>query len=274
MTSRWINFTLTALFIAILSSCGKSLNDYEKSIIENDMAEVAYEENLWIQASSLDDYLYEAVEAYADKGHEEMQSKIDSYNASVSLFGGGWDVAELFGTSAPELYERTYYRYVDYANDNLGNIEDVVRKVTEIIVENPIILYRFDNEENFSLASFQTIGSIPESIPAEELDNYKNLSLSKANKAEWGEMVMGTLKNPRFSPTAVIWATLKALSLIDYPEAEYAVYDDEEDGWEVGYDTGYAYLIKFVHKGDILEYQYSPTEYFEGYVDSKNNKLK
>ena len=49
---------------------------------------------------------------------------------------------------------------------------------------------------------------------------------------------------------------------------------DEEEGWEVGYNTSQAYFITLEQDGNILEFSYDLVDYFEGYIDSKNNKLK
>lgn len=275
MKKQFLYFSFFSLLLIEVSSCGKSLDKNEKSVIENDLAEIVYKENLWYVAGGIDDYFYEAVEAYADKGHEEMQAKIDNYSATSSLFGGGWDLAELFGSSTPEIYRRTYYRYINYANDNRKNMAYVINEVTEIVENNPDILDKFEEEANFSLLPFRNIeGLSSEYVSAKELSKYKNLSFSNANKEEWGELIMGPLKNPHFSSVAVVCGTLKALSFVDFPEAVYALYDEKEKAWEVGYDSEDAYLVNFVKKGDILEFQYSPTEYYEGYIESKTNKLK
>lgn len=270
---RLLNSLLISTCVIVFSSCGETLSSDEKSVIENDLADILYEENMLYQASSLDDYLYEAVDAYLDKCHDEMQSKIDSYNTSASLFGG-WDAAELFGSSGPEIFSGLYYRYLNYANDNREKMADLIEEVTRVVVDNPQILDKFEEGETFSLAPFSKIEGLPEYISDDELAIYRDLSLSEANMEEWGEMVMGPLKKPCFSTMAVICATLKALCLVNYPVAVYAIYDEEEKGWIVGYDTEDAYFVKFKTKGDVLEFEYSPHDYQAVYIDSINNKLK
>ena len=84
---------------------------------------------------------------------------------------------------------------------------------------------------------------------------------------------MGEYRRPRLSSSAVLCAVLCAMSYVDKPKAVYAVYDDEREAWEVGYNNKDAYFVTFEIKGDVLRYEYSPTRYSAELAKSELNAL-
>ncbi|MCH5245055.1 MAG: hypothetical protein J1E84_01225 [Muribaculaceae bacterium] len=227
------------------------------------------------------DYLWDAVDVYADQLGDKTQKDIDEYNATSALLGGSlFDVNKLYGSSATEQYAKRYYKFTDYANDHREDFEEDCKNISIILQKHPEVIDDFfSGSSNISLSLFQKVEGIPSAITADRFETYRSLELNKSNRSKWGELVMGTIKEPRYSPLAVLCAMVIRVERLKYPKPVYAVYKegedfDDEDGWEIGYDTKQAYFVTFNEDEDVLEYTYGEVDYFDGYVQSKKNKLK
>lgn len=277
-----LNYFLPLGFIVLLmSGCNESLSEAELNAINNDIPDKIYAANIEERAENVQDYLWDAVDVYVDQLEDNIQKEIDDYNATSSLFGGSlFDVNELFGSSATEQYAKRYYKFTDYANDHLDVFEEDCESISRILQKHPEVINDFfSGNSNISLSLFQTVEGLPSSITAEQFEKFRSVELNKSNRAKWGELVMGTLKNPRYSPLAVLCAMVIRVERLKYPRPVYAVYKEgeefyDEDGWEVGYDTKQAYFITFNEDEDILEYDCEEVDYYKEYIDSKKNKLK
>lgn len=281
MQKRFYNHLSLALPLILMLgmvSCDDGLSENERQIIDNDMARMVYNRNIDRRAERVLDYLEESVQTYCDQAHKTTQDKIDERNATSALMGGSmFDIGELFGTSGNQLIAKQYYNYIDYVNAKREDANDDAEAIVKIVKANPEVMDSFyDGQANISLTPFGNIDGIPSSISSAQFDKYKNLEQDKSNRSQWGQLLMGTIKQPEYSPLALLCALITRIERLKYPTPVYAVhkeYDDVE-GWEVGYDTSQAYFITFEEDGDILEYDFEPVDYFDGYINSENNKLK
>lgn len=270
-----------ALVLLFMTACDETLDESKINVIENDLPDRIYAENIAGRVKSVYDYLWDAVDVYADQLGDKTQKDIDEYNATSALFGGSlFDVNELYGSSATEQYAKRYYKFTDYANDHREDFEEDCKNISIILQKHPEVIDDFfSGSSNISLSLFQKVEGIPSSITADRFETYRSLELNKSNRSKWGELVMGTIKEPRYSPLAVLCAMVIRVERLKYPKPVYAVYKegedfDDEDGWEIGYDTKQAYFVTFNEDEDVLEYTYDEVDYFDGYVQSKKNKLK
>lgn len=278
-------FASLAVVASLMTSCGHHLTKDQLETINDDLPYKVYVDNIEESIEPVADYLWEAVDSYTDQVKQETQDKIDDYNSTSALFGGSFfDVGALVGSSAPELYAKKYNQYIDYANKHQKDLIRDIKKIGEIVQNNPDLIDEFfSGDKTISLKEFSSIRGLPATISSEEIKRYEDLELTDGNQAQWGLAVMGTLKEPKYSPLAVLCAFMIEVGSLDYPEPVYAVYQDEieyeldgkdytSDGWEVGMDTEQAYYLVFDKHG--LDYVFIPTEYSERYVNSKENKLK
>ena len=270
-----------ALITLCITACDETLSESELKVIEKNLPAKIYAENIAGRVESVYDYLWDAVDVYADQLGDKTQKDIDEYNATSALFGGSlFDVNELYGSSATEQYAKQYYKFTDYANDHREDFEEDCKNISIILQKHPEVIDDFfSGSSNISLSLFQKVEGIPSAITADRFETYRSLELNKSNRSKWGELVMGTIKEPRYSPLAVLCAMVIRVERLKYPKPVYAVYKegedfDDEDGWEIGYDTKQAYFVTFNEDEDVLEYTYGEVDYFDGYVQSKKNKLK
>lgn len=270
-----------ALITLCITACDETLSESELKVIEKNLPAKIYAENIAGRVESVYEYLWDAVDVYADQLGDKTQKDIDEYNATSALFGGSlFDVNELYGSSATEQYAKRYYKFTDYANDHREDFEEDCKNISIILQKHPEAIDDFfSGSSNISLSLFQKVEGIPSAITADRFETYRSLELNKSNRSKWGELVMGTIKEPRYSPLAVLCAMVIRVERLKYPKPVYAVYKegedfDDEDGWEIGYDTKQAYFVTFNEDEDVLEYTYGEVDYFDGYVQSKKNKLK
>lgn len=274
-------FLPLGLSVLFMTACERNLSESELDIIRYSLPDKIYASNIEDVTEDVQSYLWEAVDMYANQLFDETQKDIDDYNSTSALFGGSlFDFNELVGSSAPEQYAKRYYKFVDYANDKRDIFDEDCERISRILQQHPEVIDEFSSgNSSISLSLFQTIGGLPSSISADRFESFRSLELNKSNRAKWGELVMGKLKNPSYSPLAVLCAMVIRVERLKYPEPVYIVYQkgedfDDEDGWEVGYDTQQAFFITFDEDEDIIEYFYEEVDYFEGYVNSKKNILK
>lgn len=270
-----------ALITLCITACDETLSESELKVIEKNLPAKIYAENIAGRVESVYDYLWDAVDVYADQLGDKTQKDIDEYNATSALLGGSlFDVNKLYGSSATEQYAKRYYKFTDYANDHREDFEEDCKNISIILQKHPEVIDDFfSGSSNISLSLFQKVEGIPSAITADRFETYRSLELNKSNRSKWGELVMGTIKEPRYSPLAVLCAMVIRVERLKYPKPVYAVYKegedfDDEDGWEIGYDTKQAYFVTFNEDEDVLEYTYGEVDYFDGYVQSKKNKLK
>lgn len=92
--------------------------------------------------------------------------------------------------------------------------------------------------------------------------------------AGWAKVIMGDFEHPKYSVIPVIYFVNKTLSNIQKPSVVYAVYNEDEKGWEIGYSNEKAFNVEFSKLGDVVKYKYTPIEYEEAYINSKTNVLR
>lgn len=249
------------------------MSDDERDIIETNLANILYDENIDARANSTDEYLYDAVQSYVDIVYDKAQDEIDDYEAASALDSS--ELYELLGGSTPGQSADRYYEYVDHVNAHRETMCDDINEVARIIQNDHHILSKFfSGNSTISLEDFVgTIEGLPSSITSEDFDKYRSVDFDKSNMATWGELIMGDIKNQRYSPLAVVCATIIRINRLKWPTPVYAVYDEEYEGWEVGYNTRQAYFVTFEQKGDIQEFVYVDSEYSDAYIHSKNNVL-
>lgn len=278
MRNKLLILLLSSLSFSIVTSCSDSPDEDEMNVINNDLAMIVYCKNIDRRAESCSEYLADGIKQYSETAHSQTQDKIDDRNATAALFGGNtFDIGELYGTSTNQLIAKRYYRYIDYVNDHSDTADEDLEEITKIVKKNPGIIDSFFNSNSdISLNAFSSIQGMPASISSAQFEYYRKIELNKENAETWGKLVMGTLENPMYSPRALLCALIIRFERLKYPVPEYIVekeYDDEF-GWEVGYNTGQAYFVTFNQDEDILEYDYTPVDYYERYIDSKKNVLK
>ena len=274
----YLKMALPALvFGLMLTSCEQTLTEDEKKVITTDIPKEMFREIVMATADELDDFLWDGVVNYAEETGDRVQRKIDERNSTAAFLGGNmFDFAELFGTSTNEIYAREYNNYILYANNHRSDLLELVNKMSEVIANNPSIAYSYASGclDQVPMSYFQKVSSdLPSSINEIFVDGTDNLTMDSSDKVSWGEAVMGEYRRPRLSSSAVLCAVLCAMSYVDKPKAVYAVYDDEREAWEVGYNNKDAYYITFEIKGDVLRYEYSPTRYSAELAKSELNAL-
>lgn len=277
MKTRKISLAFPLILIFGMVSCGDGLSEDELQVIDNDIAHIVYNSNIDRRVERVIDYLTESVGIYSDEAHDTTQAKIDERNATSALMGGSmFDIGELYGSSTNQIIAKKYYNYIDYVNERREFVDDDAKAIVKIIKANPNVVDSFlDGQTNISLLPFRSVEGIPSSISYTQFNKYKNLDQNRSNRSQWGQLLMGTVQHPEYSPVTLLCALVTQIERLKYPTPVYAVYKkyDDEEGWEVGYDTSQAYFITFEEDGDILEYDYEPVDYFEGYINSENNKL-
>lgn len=274
----YLKMTLPALvFGLMLTSCEQTLTEDEKKVITTDIPKEMFREIVMATADELDDFLWDGVVNYAEETGERVQRKIDERNRTAAFLGGNmFDFAELFGTSTNEIYAREYNNYILYANNHRSDLLELVNKMSEVIANNPSIAYSYASGclDQVPMSYFQKVSSdLPSSINEIFVDGTDNLTMDSSDKVSWGEAVMGEYRRPRLSSSAVLCAVLCAMSYVDKPKAVYAVYDDEREAWEVGYNNKDTYFVTFEIKGDVLRYEYTPTRYSAELAKSELNAL-
>lgn len=274
----YLKMTLPALvFGLMLTSCEQTLTEDEKKVITTDIPKEMFREIVMATADELDDFLWDGVVNYAEETGERVQRKIDERNRTAAFLGGNmFDFAELFGTSTNEIYAKEYNNYILYANNHRSDLLELVNKMSEVIANNPSIAYSYASGclDQVPMSYFQKVSSdLPSSINEIFVDGTDNLTMDSSDKVSWGEAIMGEYRRPRLSSSAVLCAVLCAMSYVDKPKAVYAVYDDEREAWEVGYNNKDAYFVTFEIKGDVLRYEYTPTRYSAELAKSELNAL-
>ena len=115
---------------------------------------------------------------------------------------------------------------------------------------------------------------MPSDLNMDMVGGLENMALDETDQAEWGAAVMGEYRKPRLSAPNVLFAMLRAVEDCAMPKPAYAFYDEDQKLWIVGYDNRDAYEITFTQKGDVIQYEYTPTEYSTAYENSRYNVLK
>lgn len=263
------------VWLVVMASCKKELSERERDIIKYDLSEELYKERVNEVGTQLGEYLTDAVSEYAESLRTKLQKEINDYNSATALFGGNaFDIAELFGTSTTEIISRQYEEYVNYANRHLDEIPEITMVIANRLAENPEFLSKLSNGswDSINLDLFEGINNIPEIITAENM-NFGGLSLNESNKVEWGEKIFGDYKKPKLSPEVILYTSVLAIEPISKPKPVYAVYDEENEYWEVGYNSHQALGIKFTQQGDILRYDYRKIKYENELIHSSQNVL-
>lgn len=273
------NILFCGLAFLALTSCSESLSDEEKDIIENELAHKVYSSNIADNAENLYDYLWSGLEDYSEATEKELEDKMNSLR---EMDAWGFDMnglTETFtGRSASETIVNTYHSFIDYINGHSEDLKQMTVDIANIMVDDPslknVYLSAIDDGEGMPLSSFSSIKGMPAELAPDMVKVYSSMEFDDDNKIAWGKAVIGDYKKPKLSATAVVAAMLNVLANTNVnPTPVYAVYNAEEEYWEVGYDTQDAYAVAFEDKGDVIKYDYEPIGFHKAYINSKNNVL-
>ena len=228
---------------------------------------------------TLYDYLWSGLEDYAEATETELEDKMNSLR---ELDAWGVDMnglTETFtGRSASETITNTYYSFIDYINGHSEDLKQMAIDIANIMVDDPSLksayISAIENGATMPLASFSGIKGMPAELTSDMVKTYSAMEFDDDNKIAWGKAMIGDYKKPKLSAAAVVAAMLNVLANTNVnPKPVYAVYDAEEEYWEVGYDTQDAYAVAFEDKDDVIKYDYKPIDFQKAFVNSKNNVL-
>lgn len=243
-----ILLSLVFLCLVVLFSCGDKLNETELEIINKDIPLDLYQQNSMQSAESLDDFLFEGLQEYANAQKSQVQREIQEHKRSVALFGD-WDIGSaVFGEPSKEdkLISK-YNSYIDYANRNRKKIYDIILGITQIIAKNPTVLSNLPGDsQNVNLEFLRGLELVPIFLSRDSYDKYFDIPFSNADAIKWGEAIPPFSKTPTVQYVALTVAVIKMMEGINYPKPVYALYNNESKSWSVGYDTEKAVEISFV----------------------------
>lgn len=267
-----VAITATVLF----TSCSNSLSKDELSIINTNLPAQIFEEQVKSAASELNDYLWEGIREYADKTDDELTTAI--YNKHQAVRALGWE-NDIFGQAflgdKTEKNAALFEKYIDYANSHQTALADQIESIAKVIIKNPSVISKFNNGDvEEALAPFRSLEGMHSDLNIDMVAGLENMTLDETDQVEWGAAVMGEYNKPCLSAPNVLFAMLRAVKDCAMPKPVYAFYDDDQELWIIGYDNKDAYEITFTKKGDVIQYEYSPTEYSTAYENSRYNVLK
>lgn len=271
-----INRILVAVVVAMaLVSCSTDLSEQELSIIKNNIPDKMFEEEVLSLASDVNSYLWDGVDEYAEKTRKELQTALTKKNAVINYLG--WQ-DDIFGQALlgdkPEKNAGRYEQYVDYVNSHQSAMANLIESIAGVVVKNPEVIKQYNNGDiEKALAPFRSLEGMPSDLNVEMLGSGNGV-LDEMDQCGWGEAVMGSYDKPSMSAPVILDAVFQALSDCSKPKPVYAVYDEDEELWVVGYDNEEAIKLEFTEKGDVLHYEYIFTEYSDAYAKSKYNVLK
>lgn len=273
---RIINLFVAVFAVTAFMSCSKKLSDDEMRIIQSSIPKKIFEEQVKSMASELNDYLWEGVRAYADKTDKELANAIYNRQQVVSAFG--WE-NDIFGQALlgdkPGENAALFEKYIDYANTHQTALANQIESIAEVIIKNPSVINKFNNgEAEAALAPFHSLEGMPSDLNINMIGGLENMALDEIDQTEWGTAVMGTFDKPGLSAPDILFAMFRAVEDCAIPKPVYAFYDEDQELWIIGYDNKDAYEITFTKKGDVIQYEYKPTEYSTAYESSKYNVLK
>lgn len=269
-------FSVVFLCLVMLSSCGEQLNETELEIINKDIPLDLYQQSSIQSAESLDDYLFEGLQEYANAQKSQVQREIQEHKRSVAMFGD-WDIGSaVFGEPSKEdkLISK-YNSYIDYANRNRKKIYDIILGITQIIAQNPTVLSNLSgNSQNVNLEFLSRLELVPISLSRDSYDKYFEIPFSNADAIKWGEAILPFSKTPTVQYDALTVAVIKMMEGIKYPKPIYALYNNESKSWIVGYDTEQAVEISFVIDHEVENWEMEEIQYNSAYINSKDNVIK
>ena len=268
-------FAFVIAIVLVMVACNPDLSESELNIITRNIPKELYKEEVSEIGDRLSEYLSDAVSEYSELLGDQTQKDIDERNAVNAFFGGNmFDVAELFGSSTNQMIANQYYNYIHYVNSHMSEMTDMAIGMTGILGEHPEFIKQFNGglQETISLEIFNNLNNVPSSVSGSSMD-FGELTLDDTDKEDWGAILMGDYRKPQISVPAVLYASILAVKSLKKPSPVYAVYDDEIDSWDVGYDNRRAVSVTFETKGDILFYEYQWIQYHDVYIDSDLNVL-
>ncbi len=267
---------ISVIILLAMTACEHKLSENERSVMANDLPKELFKEKVGAVGLQLGEYLTDAVSEYSESLRNNLQKEIDERNAADALWGGGnaFDVYELFGTSTNEMIAKTYNKYINYVNGHIDEISEMSSEMIQVLGEHPEFIDKFKNEsqETISLEIFKGIKNVPISISGSSLD-FGMLTLDETDKYDWGEILMGKYNKPQISVPAILYASILAVEYLEKPKLVYVIYDEDTDSWDAGYDSEQALNVVFKTKGDILQYEYAPTQYNKEFIESKLNVI-
>lgn len=266
-----INVTI----LLLMASCEQKLSDKEREIISIELPKELYMREIEVVDYQLGDYLKDAIDDYEKSLRKKLQKKIDERNATNALLGGSmFDFSELFGPSANEIIAEQYNDYINYVNRNINDVENLAIGMTKILAQHPDFIEKFNNEEQetISLEIFKDLDKVPNSISGNSMD-LGMITLDDTDKLNWGEILMGDYKKPHISIPAILYASILAVEHIQKPKPVYAIYNDDDESWDIGYNSEEALKVYFETKVDLIKYQFEPTRYESAFIKSKLNML-
>ncbi|MDE6300463.1 MAG: hypothetical protein K2M19_01935 [Muribaculaceae bacterium] len=254
--------------ILMLVSCAKpTLTDTEIKIINKNIAQKIYESNVEnaIDPQSLYDDLWECVHAVAKK--EEKEAEAFYNNPFTGMFSA---LATFTGEDVGDKYSN----FVDYCNDHQDYLLDAVNEVVEVFKKNPgLNAYGEGEGIHLDLREFSHIYRMPQSVDDEAANVYAMKRITPENKVQFGRYLMGTANHPNYAPQVVVGQALVRMGHQKFPRPVYAVYDDEDGTWDVGYDCERAVTILFEKKKHSTSYEFGEIKYYPFLISSPDNVL-
>lgn len=258
-----------ALCALLLCSCSEpSLNETEMEIINTHLPLKIYEDNVIdaIDPQDLYDDLWECVRAVAKYYERDTE---DLYNSPFSSF-----VTSMMALGG-ENAARDYNRYVDYCNDHQEQLIDAVNEVTKVLMENPDLEpYIEDGSPVLSLCRFGHIPNMPAYADDEGCQIYATERIDSSNKVKIGRFLMGKPSRPCYNPEVVVGQAVLRMGTQTIPSPVYAIYNEDDETWDVGYDSHEAYNVVFEDKAEVVEYDFSRTTFHPALINSESNVLR
>lgn len=271
----WV-FNAIPLFLIIFTSCNEKLDDLELEVIHKEIPSEIYMETSLQSAETLDDYIFDGIQEYADAMKIQVKQEIQKHRQSVAMFGD-WEIGSaVFGEpSKEEKLANKYNSYINYVNHNRQKIYKVIIGIAQIIAKDPTILTNISSSENvINLDAFSDLEYVPTSMSQDTYNKYLDIPMNTSDRYKWGEVILPYSNKPSIQFDALTIAVIKMMKNISFPKAVYAVYNKELKAWNVGYDTEQAYLITFILDNDVENWEIEETKYVGAYINSKGNILK
>ena len=272
-----LSFTCISILTLIFSSCKPTLSETELKIINTDIPKELYAANVLeaVDPQDLYDELWEGVREYITQQKRTIK-KNERDLANNPFFSGFSGLINILdgmdgGSSNPS---NKLERYIDFCNDHNEYLLDAVYKVTEVIQKNPgLTLEHVGDSEDLSLAAFSDVREMPETTFGPNFAQLSSNAIDYSNRANFGRCLMGDYNAPKYSVDVVVAQVLLRAEDVEMPRPVYAVYDEEEELWLIGYNSKDAIAIQFEKEGKSIHYIWHPIEYYAGFVDSKENML-
>lgn len=272
-----LNIICIGVLTLLFTACKPTLSKTELKIINTDIPQELYAANVTeaVNPQNLYNELWEGVGEYI-KQQERIIKKNERSLANNPFAAGFADLANILdgmggGASKPS---NKLERYIDFCNDHNEYLLDAVNKVTEVVQKHPgLTLEYVGDSDNLSLAAFSEIREMPETTFGPNFGQLSSTPIDYSNRANFGRCLMGEYNAPKYSVDVVVAQVMLRAKDVKIPYPVYAVFDEEEEMWLIGYNNEDAIAIQFEKDGKRVHYVWHPVGYYSGFVDSKENML-